>query len=191
MKRLAVAASLLVIGATACGQAAPSAAPLQELSANTARAQRLERTASIDAAVIRELVTKELTNNPDGSPFRTVFVIDGAEADAATTLGSLDTRSHQHPFGPRLKRGVCRLLRDLPPLKFIDHPSSVIIGNPPGRVNNGVLVTLGPIRGGATGAEIRASIWNNGLDAKWLTYVVMLRAGHWQIAGTTGPIAVA
>ena len=81
-------------------------------------------------------------------------------------------------------------MRDLPPLTFIDHPRSVLVGNPPGHLNNGVLVTLGPIRGGTTRAEIASSIWNNGLDAKWLTYVVALRAGRWQIAGTTGPIAV-
>src|SRR5207244_10753449 len=113
-------------------------------------------------------------------------VSDGPVQGAEDPFRPTEQARPARAFGPRVKKRLRNALADLPPVQYVEDPRSVITGVPPGRViGRGVLVTLGPIRGSATRVEVGHRLWVSGLAARWLTYVVELGAGHWEIDGPT------
>jgi hypothetical protein len=151
-----------------------------------------QRKASIYAAVIRRLVTKDRTFGGEPSPFQRVFVIDGVVERAADPSAG----AHQialKPFGAGTKKGMARDLTDLPPLHFVSDPQSVIIETKGcARVKGGgVLISLGPVSSGAAETVTVANgLFFACLGGQWLTYVLKPVSVGWRVVGTTGPIAI-
>lgn len=144
-------------------------------------------TAGIDAAVVRQLVTTD-GRVKDGT-LRAIYVIDGAVPGAGNPLTWV-TRPKQG-FDAGFKAELRAALADLPPLTFVSDRSVVVAGTPPGHViHDGVLVTLGPVRGSGTRVEVASSSWVNGQDGRWLTYVLGNACSGWTVVGTTGPMSI-
>ncbi len=189
MNRIAMALAALCLATTACkgtgpgaGQGVPDPRPGVEAD--------VEETVSVYAAVIRQLVTRDHTYGDDPK-FRVVYVLDGVVANAEDPLRSTNDRQPAAPFDRRVKEGLRRALTDLPSVRFVKEPDSVIAGEEPGHViNHGVLLTLGPIRGGPRKVTVGNELWINGLAGQWLTYVVERRARQWRVTGTKGPVAI-
>jgi hypothetical protein len=158
------------------------------------RADHVERNASIYAAVIRELVTRDRTLGSDDSGLRVVFVLDGAVPGAANPNLVGHARKPEQPFTYALKRKLEKKLSDLPPLRFVQTRRAAIrieSSSSPGEViPGGVLISLGPVIGGSNRVRVGNSLWLSGKAGLWLTYVVTRRANGWQIKGTTGPMTI-
>jgi hypothetical protein len=154
---------------------------------------RTERNASVYAAVIRRLVTKDHTFGGGDPGFRVLFVVNGAVPRVANLNGAR-LRNPKRPFSEELKRRLETELSDLPPLRFVRTRGEAIRGessSSPGQViPGGVLITLGPIVGGPSRVRVGNSLWLSGLAGQWLTYVVTRRADVWRVKGTTGPTAI-
>lgn len=154
---------------------------------------RMERKASIYAAVIRRLVTKDHTFGGGNPGFRVVFVVDGAVPGVANP-NRQGTRNRKRPFSEALKRKLESELSDLPALQFVRTRGAAIRGessSSPGQViSGGVLITLGPIVGGPSRVRVGNNLWVSGLAGQWLTYVLTRRTGEWRVKGTTGPMAI-
>lgn len=148
------------------------------------------RTVEIYAVVVRRLVTKDHTFGDAPSPFKHVYILDGAVRNASdpTTADS----KPQEPFSEGIKRGLRDKLADLPRIAFISDPDVVRVDDQGiGEVKNeGVIITLGPIVGDGNNVEVPNALWCGSLCGQWLTYVVEHQGGDWEISGTTGPTAI-
>lgn len=191
IKRIAVAVSALCLTVTACaGSTSRSGTGGSE--AGTQPSVRLERTVSVYASLIRRLVT---IDHPiaAGGPVSVVYVVDGV-VEGAQHPGSLGEPKPETPFNPPVKRTLRKALSDLPPLEFVKDQNAVIPGlntrQPAPVINNGVLLTLGPIKGNATRVEVDNNLWISVQAGQWLTYVLERRDTRWEVASTTGPIAI-
>jgi hypothetical protein len=175
----------LAVPAFGAGATGPVAA--QELLARRSSPSRIERTVSIYAAVIRELVARDRAFGVSATGV--VYVLDGSVDGAGNPLRAVTV--HPQRFKSALKRRLRKALADLPALRFVHNRAEVVTGDPPGHViNNGVLLTLGPIKGGSARVEVGSSLWVNGLAGQWQTYVVVEAGRRWKLAGTTGPVAI-
>lgn len=162
----------------------PRAAP----SPTSQVAGQEQQTIDIYAAVIRRLVTKDHTFGGAPSPFEHIYVVDGAVEDAADPM-----KGDGRPIGPfaeDIKRGLEKKLRGLPPIDFISNPDSVRLGKNGLIKNHGVMVTLGPIEGDGDKVEVGNSLWCGARCGQWLTYVVKVKGGRWEVTGTTGPYPI-
>jgi hypothetical protein len=126
--------------------------PAEPTAPSTAPSPQLDRASAIYAAVIRQLVTRELTAAPDA---RVIYVMDEVIEDAAKPLrGWHDPESS---FDQTLKEEVAGELSDVAPVAFIAERESVVKGDEsrsPGQVRNGgVLISLGPVRGAGKGSK--------------------------------------
>jgi hypothetical protein len=151
-----------------------------------------QRKASIYAAVIRRLVTKDHTFGGEPSPFERVFVIDGVVERAADPSAGADQIALK-PFGAGTKERIARDLTDLPPLQFVTDPTSVTVNRKGcARVKGGgVLISLGPIsKGTAETVTVANGLFFACLGGQWLTYVLKPVFGGWGVVGTTGPVAI-
>lgn len=183
MKRATVALAMCL--AMSAGTAGSGAA--QGRVARHSAPSRLDRTVSVYAAVIRELVARDHAFGV--SDTGVVYVLDGSVEGAGDPMRS--ATGHPRRFPPALKRRLRKALGDLPAMRFVEDRASVIVGDPPGHViDNGVLLTLGPIKGVPTRFEVASSLWVNGLAGQWQTYVVVPAGRGWKVGGTTGPIAI-
>jgi hypothetical protein len=154
-------------------------------------AEETRRTAAVYAAVIRQLVTKDHTFGAAPSPFERVFVVDGAVAAAGDVLRA--RQKPTRPFSAAVKREILEALRDLPPVRFVAEPDTVIVGEKScARVRGeGALISLGPIRNARGGAvTVANSLFIACLGGQWLTYVLEPKDGSWRVLGTKGPIAI-
>jgi hypothetical protein len=147
------------------------------------------RTVAVYSAVVRQLVTKDHTFGGEESPFDRVFIVARTDPKANSP--------YTHPLdGPRLTAGVqaaiLHELSDLPPVRFVDDPDSVIVGEKRcAHVRgNGVLITLGPISGGPRRLAVPNRMFFACLGGQWLTYVLERSDGDWQVVGTRGPVAI-
>ena len=77
-------------------------------------------------------------------------------------------------------------------MKFVAEGSDVLGPADQGaRVRNqGVLITLGPVPGGADRVEVSASSYEGNLGGPWQTLVLERHGLRWQVEGTTGPVAM-
>jgi len=151
-----------------------------------------QRAAAIYASVIRRLVTRDHTFGGADPGFEVVYVIDGPATHAGDPIGPAPPAA---PFDSAVKDAMQRALADLPPIEFVRRRASVIVGTNGGKAagsvkGRGVVLTLGPIRGGEAKVRVAASLWLSPLGGQWLTYVVRLRGERWTVTGTTGPIVI-
>jgi len=202
INRVAVALSVLSLTAMACAASAQRPAAGGEGATGGSSPPRLERTVAVYASVIRQLVTKDHGYGGADPGFRGVYVINGV-VEGAEDPGSFVEPKPEKPFARQVKRGLRKALDDVPPIKFVNDLSSVLPGKPQsfGRycsthpascrvINNGVLLTLGPIQGDTGRVEVGNSLWINLQAGRWGTYVLERRRGGWEVTGTTGPEVV-
>lgn len=187
--KLALALLLLVPLTGGAPSAADARKSESSRSVDLAGAPRGSRASAIYAAVIRQLVTKE---QAAGRAPKVIYVMSGVVEDAQDPLQA--PPDPETPFDPRLREEVRTSLQDLAPVEFVSERRSVLAGDEaasPGRVEDeGVLVSLGPIRGSRARVEVGCSAWRDGKGAVWLTYVVQRHRGDWSVAGTTGAFAI-
>jgi hypothetical protein len=193
MKRLSVLLVGVALALTACDRSTESG-PTTGTGGPTAETGSLTvepdaRTVAVYSAVVRQLVTKDHTFGDEASPFDRVFIVVRIDDEASSP--------YIHPFrGPRLtaetQAAILRELADLPRVRFVDDPDSVIVGEKNcGHVKgNGVLITLGPISGGTERLTVPNRMFFACLGGQWLTYVLERSGGDWQVVGTEGPIAI-
>ena len=187
MKRIAVAVALITLLVAGCTATAEPVAG-GEKGVDTDAEQR---TIDIYAAIIRRLVTKDHTFGTAPSPFERVYVVDGVAAgvDDRTAV----TPATVEPFGPAVRAGILRELRDLPPVEFVSDPGSVVSGEKRcARVTgSGALITLGPISGEGENVSVPSDLFFGCLGALRLNYVLERAVdGGWQVVGTKGPIVI-
>ncbi|MCA1726292.1 MAG: hypothetical protein LC722_01135 [Actinobacteria bacterium] len=117
--------------------------------------------------------------------------MDGPVASAGDPDATIDEKQPGVPFDDAVKEGLHAELSDLPEIEFVQDRDAVVTGTPPGHViEDGVLLTLGPIGDGAARVEVGNELWINGLAGQWQTYVVELRDESWTVTGTTGPVSI-
>lgn len=149
-----------------------------------------ERMIEVYSAIIRQLITVDHTFGEAPSPFDRVFVVDGVAADGGDPMaippGTVE------PFSPEVRAGILRELADLPPVRFVTDPDSVVIGEKQCAhvKGNGALITLGPISGGQRKVTVPSDLFFGCLGGLWLTYVLEAEDGGWHVAGTKGGIAI-
>jgi hypothetical protein len=154
-----------------------------------------QRAAAIYASVIRRFVTRDHPFGGADPGFQVVYVLDGPVVRAGDPMAPIGATRPATPFDSAEQDAIRRALADLPPIEFVSRRASVIVGanggKAPGSVKGrGVLLTLGPIRGGEGKVRVAASLWLSGLAGRWLTYVVQQRGERWTVTGTTGPITI-
>jgi hypothetical protein len=182
----------VILALSACGGAPRDGGPA-ETSGDRGGAQAItERTAAIYAAVLRQLITRDHTFGSAPPPFKRVYVIDGAVANASDP-GLPADRVAGARFPARLKSRIVRRLTDLPPIEFVMDYRDVLVDrkNCPRVKADGVLVTLGPISRGARRVAVPSGLFFNCRGGQWLTYVLERREdGEWDVVGTKGPLAI-
>jgi hypothetical protein len=144
--------------------------------------------------VIRRLVTRDHGFGGADPGFQVVYVLDGPVARAGDPMAPIDAARPATPFDSAEQDAIRGALADLPPIEFVGRRALVVVGTndgrAPGRVKGrGVLLTLGPIRGGEK-VRVPASLWLSGLAGRWLTYVVQQRGERWTVTGTAGPVTI-
>jgi hypothetical protein len=154
-------------------------------------AETIDETAAIYSAVVRQLVTKDHTFGGAPSPFKRVYVVDGAVADASDPRmpAYLDVAG---PFATELKETVLRALADLPRVEFLSDPETVIVDEKtcPRVEGDGVLISLGPISTGDRPVAVATGLFFACEGGQWLTYVLERAEEKWRIVGTRGPVAI-
>jgi hypothetical protein len=182
---IAVVAVVLPL-VTACGSSDGG----QTSTGDRGGSQRADATASADAAVysavVRQLVLEDHGYGGVASPYRVVYVLDGAAPGADNPTAPL-VESPTTRFAPPVKRMMRRHLRGLH-VVFVARRGSVVTGRAPGHViRRGVLITLGPIQWrGARRAVVASSRWANGLNGQWAAYRVTRKGSAWRVAGFAG-----
>jgi hypothetical protein len=181
---LAVFAVLLPMGCSLTGTTEKERSAETRPVEQTAPSPQPDRASAVYASVVRELVA--------GDRFfaraRVIYVRDGAIKDAADALSY--RQKPKTSFSEALKDDLAGALSDLAPVRFVVEQKSVV--NRDGEVrNDGILITLGPIRGHGNGVEVGCNAWMKGKDNRWLTYVVRRNGKTWAVTGTTGPMAIA
>lgn len=144
----------------------------------------------IFAATLRRYLMPPEDSFAQVPTFTSVWVLD------ATDPGPFDQGQPRtaEPITAAEQAGIIAELANVLPVKFVHARAGVIEStNGCDRVRDGgVLVTLGPPRGGPDQVEVAFSAFVACLDATWLTYVVVREAGGgWTVTGTTGPVAIA
>ncbi len=145
----------------------------------------------IYSAVIRRLVTKDHTFGRGPSPFKHVYVVNGAISDAGDPLGD-HFGPPKEPFPSELVHDVEQRLQDLPPVRFVSDANDLRRGKEGagGVKNNGVIITLSPIQRKDGKVHVPNGLWCGGTCGQWLTYVLAEDGARWKITGTTGPYAI-
>jgi hypothetical protein len=181
---LAVLIVLVTIGCSLFGTTEEERNPGTRPVEQTAPSPRPDRASAVYASVVRELVESDRFF----ALARVIYVRDGAIKDAAEVRSS--RQEPKASFSEALKKDVANALSDLAPVRFVVEQKSVL--NRDGAVrNDGVLITLGPIRDHGKGVEVSCNAWMKGRDNRWLTYVVRPKGETWAVTGTTGPMAIA
>lgn len=192
-----VVLALLVLAATACtSNVAPSEAPGVPPSSRPAPMHAASRTGLVYAAVVHQLVDVDHGYGSAPSPYRRVYVIDGAVPHASELRGGIGFHRVAQPFDKEVKAEISRQLDGVTqPLRFVRSRSQVIgdrgSGSPGEVIHGGVLVTLGPVAWINAGfARVGNNRWAAGKDGQWLVYDVKLRHGHWRVVGAHGAITI-
>ena len=198
MKQLAVALFIPILFLLGCGGDSNRQGDASASDADTAGSSTLTggaRSVAIYSSVIRQLVTKDHTFGQGDPGFEVVYVLDGPVEGAEDSMKTTSEYVPARPFGEDVKAALKEELVDLPPIVFVRDRASVIAGErsgpSPGHViNDGVLLTLGPIIGGERRVEVGSNLWINGRAGLWITYVVKHRGAEWNVTGTTATVAI-
>jgi hypothetical protein len=192
VKDFAVVLSALAVFAGACtaehadqsGRASP---PAQTHTPDEKSSSRVE----IYSTVIRRLVTRDHTFGEGSSPFKYVYVLNGAIKEASNPSGDLFGPAPK-PFPSVVVKGIKERLEDLPPVRFITDGNRARRGRQGigGVKNDGVIISLGPIERKNGRVQVSNGLWCGGLCGQWLTYVLRRLDSRWKITGTTGPSAI-
>jgi hypothetical protein len=139
--------------------------------------------------VIRQLVTKDHGFGGAHSPYRRVYVLNGAVPSAANAARLVGKAAK--PFDKEMRR-IMANLKGLPPVAFTEARGAVITGPSLGHViHRGVLITLGRIKWvDSHTARVPNNRWATGLNGQWLTYSVRLQHSAWTVAGVVGSVAI-
>lgn len=144
-------------------------------------------TASAYAAVIRQLVAAD--GGPRNSSNRVIYVVDGAVPSAGDPMAS--TAPADQRFDAAVKAELRATLTDLPLLRFVARRDDVVTGTPTGHViDDGVLLTLGPVRPHGAQFEVASNSWADGRTGRWSTYLLDHTRTGWRVVGTTGRVAI-
>jgi hypothetical protein len=179
---------LVAAGCDGGGTQAPRPSVASETPQGGSEDQAIDRSMAIYSAVIRRLVTKDHTFGQGESPFGHVYVVDGVVPKAGRVNQSF-TAEPEEPFSDDLKRGIREELLDLPPIVFVPDRESAL-GGAGSVLNDGVIITLGPIQPSGNRVKVENNLWCGGLCGQWLTYVVERQDDRWRITGTVGPYAI-
>jgi hypothetical protein len=167
------------------GSTTPSGGTPRPGLANLSSATRVQ----IFAAVLRSYLMP-----PDSLAqvpiFTSVWVLDHTNEAVNDPMGGARSVG---PITPDEQAGIIAALADVLPVKFIADRSEVIeTVNGCARVRDGgVLIALGPPRGGPDRVEVGINAFVACLNAIWQTDVVVRQTGGWTVTGTTGPVAIA
>ncbi len=192
MSHLGSLLTVLAIALTGCGGVGDSdVATDRGDDRPSGSAETVDETAEVYAAVVRRLVTKDHTFGRAPSPFKRVYVVDGAVADARDPRmpARLDVA---RPFDAALKETMLRTVADLPDVEFVSDPATVIVDDTtcPRLKGEGVLISLGPISNGERRVTVATGLFFACLGGQWLTYVLERVGDEWRIVGTKGPVAI-
>lgn len=155
--------------------------------ANLSSAARVE----IFSAVLRRYLTTPDNSFSDVPPFLSVWMLDHTDPAAGDPMSGPRTGE---PITAAEQAAIRANLADVLPVKFTSDRSQVIeTVDGCARVRDGgVLITLGPPRGGSERVEVAINGFVACLGATWFTYVVVRQGGGgWAVTGTTGPVAIA
>jgi hypothetical protein len=193
MRTNALVLSAVVILATACTseRSDHSGRPSPPANTRTPDEEMVARV-QIYAAVIRRLVTRDHTFGRGTSPFKYVYVVNGAFGDAGDPLSGDLFGPAPMPFSSVISEGIEEQLQDLPPIRFVIDGNRLRRGNEGmgGVKNDGVIISLGTIERKKNRVHVSNGLWCGGLCGQWLTYVLRRSEGRWKITGTTGPYAI-
>lgn len=144
MRKLALLSVVVALTASGCQAWTGASAPTRPDEGGDLAARRAS---AIYSAVIRQLVTKDHTFGQQPTPFKRVFVIDGAVGVLTAGDPLVEPGRAPRPFSSVVKSEILEALRDLPPVRFVADPSTVIADEKAcGCVRGGgVLISLGPI----------------------------------------------
>lgn len=180
MRTIALLSVVFALAAAGCQAWTGVSAPARP---DEGRDVRTERTSTIYAAVLRQLLTEDHYLG-EGQPFERVFVV-GSEGDPRA-----GTESPLAPFSAAVERGILEALRDLPPVRVLADPRTVIVDQKscrgPAVARGGVLATLGPIaerRGEAVTVATFLVSGCLGKNGQWLTYELEPEDGNWRVVG--------
>lgn len=193
MKRITVLLVGVALALTACDRSTQGGPTTQTGGATTeAGSSTVEpdaRTVAVYSAVVRQLVLEDHTFGDAESPFDQVFIVARLDEKASSP--------YTHPLaGPRLtpetQAAILHELADLSPVSFVADPDSVVVGerNCAHVRGNGVLITLGPIKGDPERVTVPNRMFFACLGGQWLTYVLERAEGDWRVTGTKGPVAI-
>lgn len=145
----------------------------------------------IYSTVIRRLVTKDHTFGGGPSPFKYVYVVNGAIRDAGDARGNHFGPAPQ-PFPSAVVDGIQQELVDLPPVEFVTAADDLRRGKQGmgGVKNDGVIISLGSIEHEDDELHVGNGLWCGGTCGQWLTYVLEAKQGEWKVTGTTGTTAI-
>ncbi|MGE5830547.1 MAG: hypothetical protein ACM30G_19595 [Micromonosporaceae bacterium] len=165
-------------------QSPPSTTP--KGVANLSSAARVE----IFSAMLRRYLTTPDNSFSDVPPFLSVWMLDHTDPSAGDPMSGPRTGE---PITATEQAAIRAALADVLPVKFVSDRSQVIeTVDGCARVRDGgVLITVGPPRGGPDRVEVAINGFVACLGATWFTYVVVRQAGGWAVTGTTGPVAIA
>ena len=152
----------------------------------TADASHTSRGALVYAAVIRQLVTNDHGFGSGPSPYRHVYVLDGAVPTAADPMHLVSQPAK--PFVVDLAQQMAAELETLPPISFVRSRGLAIAGAEPGHVvHRGVLITLGRIQFVDSRTDrVANNRWASGDNGQWLTYTVKCDGSSWRVVGVSG-----
>ncbi len=190
MKRIVLA--LALTGLTACASKVTDSAAKAPDDRTPQGLASPSPEAAVHSAAIRQLILVDHGYGKARPPYKVVYVLNGPVPGAEDSNKLVSEIKPATTFSPEMQRQIVNALPDLPPVQFVPDREAVITGEAPGHViNDGVLVTLGPVQWeGSAKATIGSSRWANGLNGQWVTYVFNYSKAEWRIAGTTGTTAI-
>jgi hypothetical protein len=159
----------------------------------TSPPERSVARAELYAQVVRRLVLVDHGYGTGRTPYRVVYILDGAVRRASDPLAPVGSQRPSEAFPGSVKAEIRRALRGGPRIVFVDSRADVIVGRQPGQVDHrGVLITLGPIRWRPDGrhALIPSSRYTSGLNGQWGTYRAVRRGERWSVTGLGGRLAI-
>lgn len=204
MRRMLAIGVTAVLFTTGCGrplpshpqaaltQAAPTqAAPTQAATTPAVQSATGRKQAEVYEQVLRRYLSTPAENSFPGKAFKTVYVFDHVQSEAADPVGTTQAGT---PIPSDVQTLITASLAQTAAVTFIADKGNVLdtsAGCASVR-DGGILITLGTI----DGDDNRATVGLNGyvacLAATWLTYVVHHQPGTgWKVTGTTGAMAIA
>jgi hypothetical protein len=141
-----------------------------------------------DIAIYAAVVTHMTSEEGQASGFRVIYVLDRLMENADDP----DDPGSGTPLPPEDQEALREALAEVAPVEFVSSREEVTGPQAEGaRVqNDGIFLTLGPIRGEGDRVLVPASSYLGNLAGTWQTWVVEREPDGWQVTGTEGPVAI-